>query len=126
MLLFHFTPALPFSTCLATCSLHGTGVHSRCQHQTKMTISFLPTTYGRRCWVCQFRLHTLNILITIKYITYYLVLPIKELDNGKTVCNSTWRRIHQLSTVAIFARRWVTDTMGTCFVLLLICHWWWI
>jgi hypothetical protein len=36
-----------------------------------------------------------------------------------------WRQIHQLSTVATFACRWVMDTMGTCFVLL-IYHWWWI
>jgi hypothetical protein len=34
-----------------------------------------------------------------------------------------WRRIHQLSTVAIFARRWVANTTDTCFILLLICHW---
>jgi hypothetical protein len=33
-----------------------------------------------------------------------------------------WRWIHQLSMVATFARRWVADTMSTCFVLLLICH----
>jgi hypothetical protein len=38
------------------------------------------------------------------------------------------RRVHQLSTVAIFTRRWVADTTGTCFILLLIYHWrciWW-
>jgi hypothetical protein len=36
------------------------------------------------------------------------------------------RRVHQLSTVATFTRRWIVDTSGTCFVLLLICHWQWI
>jgi hypothetical protein len=36
------------------------------------------------------------------------------------------RQIHQHSTVATFARRWVADMTGTCFVLLLIYHWWWI
>jgi hypothetical protein len=54
------------------------------------------------------------------------VLLIKESDNKKRCVIQPWRRIHQLSTVATFARRWVTDTMDTCFVLFLIYHWWWI
>jgi hypothetical protein len=38
------------------------------------------------------------------------------------------RWVHQLSTVATFIRRWVADTMDTCFALLRISHWrfiWW-
>jgi hypothetical protein len=37
-----------------------------------------------------------------------------------------YRRVNQLSTVDTFTRRWVTDTTGTCFILLRICHWRWI
>jgi hypothetical protein len=48
-------------------------------------VSHYPTKHS----TCQCYLHTLNILITTKYITYYLVLPIKESDNGKTMCNPT-------------------------------------
>jgi hypothetical protein len=36
------------------------------------------------------------------------------------------KRVHQLSTVITFIRGWVADTIGTCFILLLIYHWRWI
>jgi hypothetical protein len=36
------------------------------------------------------------------------------------------RRVHQLSTIDTFTCRWVTNTSGTCFIFLLICHWQWI
>jgi hypothetical protein len=38
---------------------------------------------------CQCRIHTLNTLITIKYIISYVVVLLKESDNKKTVCNLT-------------------------------------
>jgi hypothetical protein len=65
-------------------------------------------------------------MITIKYIISYLVLPIKESDNEERCVIQPGSWVHQLRMIATFTRRWVVDTMSTCFILLLICHWRWI
>jgi hypothetical protein len=50
----------------------------------------------------------------------------KGIGQWKNGVIQPWRRVHQLSTIATFACRWVADTTGTCSVLLLIYHWRWI